>query len=593
MDFLRPDFGPNQREYVFMIEDNNETTQLKMAQIMIVDDEPINIDVVQAFLEEEGYTDFILLEDSTMALSAIESQRPDLLLLDLMMPNVSGFDILSAVRAHDKFKYLPVIILTAASDPQNKLKALGLGATDFLAKPLDQSELILRVRNTLAAKAYQDQLAYYDSLTNLPNRQLFEEEFGWAISTAERHTEKVALLNIEIDQFDSLNNRFGVDVGDQILKITAQRIQEVIRDTDFIARYPENAEHELKLFQINSSSFTVLLSRIHHTDNSAEIATRILAKISDVMLAENREIYVSASIGVALYPVDSENHDELLRLASSAKDSAMKMGGGNFQFFSPQSMEIYEQRQKLEAQLHKALDRNEFVLYLQPKVAVATGEIVGAEALIRWQLGEKLIPPLDFIPLAEETGLIIPIGKWCLEEGMRQLKHCHQVLNKMICMSINVSAKQFVDDEFMSAVESIVEKSGIDPQFITLEITESLLIDDIEQKISMLHKLKNFGFKLSIDDFGTGYSSLSYLRRLPVDELKIDRSFVCELDGYPESQAIVSTVVFLAKKLNLLTVAEGIEKPSELEYLQNVACDQYQGFMFSRPVPFEQFLTLL
>lgn len=567
--------------------------KLKNATIMIVDDEPINVDVVQAFLEEDGYSKFITVSDSTQALATIEKSKPDLLLLDLMMPDVSGFDILKAVRAHPKFSYLPIIILTAATDSENKLKALDLGATDFLAKPLDQSELGLRVRNNLAAKAYQDQLAYYDPLTKLPNRQLFMEELSWALQFAKRHDDEVAILSIGVDDFNKINDTIGVSAGDEILCLVGERIEMVVRGEDLLSHADGFKNTELKLFHLERGAFTLLLSRMESAENAAIVAKRILEKIKLPTQTENRDIALTASIGLTTYPAESDDPLNLLRLASSAKDYARKQGGDRFLFSSPTISEMYGKRLRLEANLRRAVKEQEFVLYYQPKVEIKTGRIVGVEALVRWNSPVGFVSPADFIPLAEETGLILPLGEWILEEVCRQLKQWHQFDDAPISMSYNLSVGQLADPNILAKLKGIIFKSGIDPQFLTIEITESLLIDNIDEKVDLLHDLKRIGVKLSIDDFGTGYSSFSYLRQLPVDELKIDRSFVSEITTYKESQALVAAIIFLAKSLNMETVAEGIEKREELKFLHQQKCDQFQGYLFSPPVSSEQMLQLL
>jgi diguanylate cyclase (GGDEF)-like protein len=571
----------------------NFKQQMVKAVIMIVDDEPINIDVVQAFLEDDGYRNFVKVTEPNKAISAVEEARPDLLLLDLNMPEVSGFDILSEVRSHHKYSHLPVIILTASTDTESKLQALELGATDFLAKPLDQSELALRVRNTLYAKAYQDQLAYYDSLTNLPNRQLFLEELGWSLNVAKRHDEKLALLSIEIDKFSKIKDTIGIGAGDEVLRTIAQRIQSVVRDMDLLGRAMGDDETEMRLFHTDSSVFSLLLNRLQNAESTAYIAERILEKCRQAISHKENEIFVTASIGIATYPAEADQGPALLKLSTSAKDFAKKRGGNCFQFSSESIRENYEQRIKIESLLHKAVQENNFVLHYQPKVDLVTGTILGVEALIRMQTDEGLIYPDDFISLAEETGMIIPIGKWCLHEACHQLQTWCQAGKVPISMSVNLSAQQFTDENFLDVVKEIISTSGIDPAFLTLELTESLLLDDIEQKIKILHDLKEIGVKLSIDDFGTGYSSLSYLRKLPVDELKIDRSFIMEVSDNSDSRAIVSTIIFLADSLDLLTVAEGIEESVEFSFLKEQGCDQYQGYLFSRPIPGDELFKLL
>ncbi len=567
--------------------------KLTDSTIMIVDDEPINIEVVQAFLEEEGYTTFITVEDSTRAMKILEEKRPDLVLLDLQMPEVSGFEILAEAREHPKFKHLPIIILTASTDTESKLKALGLGATDFLAKPLDPCELGLRVRNTLGAKAYQDQLAYYDPLTKLPNRQLFLEELSWALKGAKRHHEQLGLLSIEIDNFEKINDTIGLGAGDEVLCLVAQRIQEVIRNVDVLTLSATNKDPGMTLYHLDGSVFSLLLDRIENPESAAVVAERILRALRGPMQVDSREIYVTASLGIATFPDAGDDRSTLLRLASSAKDYAKKLGGDSFQFSSHAINEMYEKRLRLETRLRKALARNEFVLYYQPKVDLKTGEIEGVEALVRWNSDEGLMFPGDFIPLAEETGLIIPLGEWVLEEACRQLKVWNDSGKINLGMSVNVSVKQFAAPGFIATVKRILDDSGINPGLLTIELTESHVLGDIDEKITLLQSLKAMGLKLSIDDFGTGYSSLSYLRTLPVDELKIDRSFIMDVSDRADSRAIVSTIIYLAQSLNLFTVAEGIEKQEELAFLQMQGCHQYQGYLFSRPVPAAELFALL
>jgi diguanylate cyclase (GGDEF)-like protein len=575
-------------------ESQEESQDLLNATIFMVDDEPITMEVVQAFLEEAGYRNFVLIEKSTEAMTSLEKQRPDLLLLDLAMPQVSGFDILKSVRVHPKLKHLPVIVLTSSSDYQDKLTALDLGATDFLAKPVDPSELRLRVRNTLGAKAYMDQLAYYNPVTKLPNRHLFMEQLEWSLNAARRNGENLALLAIELDQFNRISDALGLLAGDDVLQQLALRIKEIVRSIDTLGHFEIDEYIPGNLFHFDGGTFALILHRIRNERNAALAAQRMLEAIRAPLTVESTEIYMTASIGIATYPAEDGDNIYMLQLASSAKDYAKNNGGNTFQFSSRQINTQYQQRLSLEAKLRRALDRNELVLHYQPKLDVQTNAIAGVEALLRWQTKDHgLITQNMFIPMAEETGLIIPIGEWVMSRACKQLSEWQEGGKAPIGMAVNLSAVQFQNPEMHSIFKRIIENSGIDPQLVTLELTESMLLEDIENKIESMKRLKDFGLKLSIDDFGTGYSSLSYLRRLPLDELKIDRSFFVNLFEDTKGRSLISSLIFLAHNLNLRTVAEGVETEEQLRFLQKERCDLYQGFLFKPPLESAEVLELL
>jgi diguanylate cyclase (GGDEF)-like protein len=564
------------------------------ATIVIIDDESTTMEVVKTFLEEAGYHSFVLIENSSEAMPILEQQRPDLILLDLMMPQVSGFDLLKTVRAHPKLKHLPIIILTSSSDNQDKLLALDLGATDFLAKPVDPSELRLRVRNTLAAKAYMDRLAFYDPVTRLPNRHLFMECLEWCVNSARRNGEKLALFSIELDQFDKASDTLGLFAGDDILRQLTQRFKGVVRGIDMLGHFEFDEYLPVNLFHLNGGVFTLLLHRLNNERDAALVADCLLESIRSPLSVANTEIYLTASIGIATYPTEDVDSLSLLQLASGAKDYTKNQGGDSFHFSSRQINAQYQQRLDLEARLRKAIDRNELVLYYQPKLDVQTNAIAGVEALLRWNTCDHgIVLPRKFIPLAEETGLMIPMGEWVLSRACKQLAEWRQQGAAQLSMAVNLSTIQFQKQDMLNVFKRIANTSGVDPRSIILEVTESMLLENVESKIETMNRLKGLGFKLSIDDFGTGYSSLSYLRRLPLDELKIDRSFFINLFEDERSRALVSSLIYLARNMNLRTVAEGVETKKQLRFLQTEGCDQYQGFLFSPPVPPEKLLNML
>ena len=561
---------------------------------MMVDDEPITMEVVQAFLEDAGYQHFVLVDDPKQAMATLEEKNPDLLLLDLMMPEVSGFDLLKSLRAHPKFKHLPVLILSSSSDNADKLQTLDLGATDLLSKPVDPSELQLRVRNTLAAKAYLDQLAFYDPLTKLPNRYLFLEQLEWTLKGAKRNRDKFALLSIELDQFDKINDTLGLFAGDDVLRQLAQRISGLVRSADLLAHFKIDEEAAVNLFHFEGGVFSLILHRLQRERDAARAAQRLLEAIRQPLQINGTEFYVTASIGISTFPTENVDSVDMLQLASSARDYVKSHGGNAFQFSSRQINIKYQQRISLEARLRRALDRNEFVLHYQPKLDVATNTIIGVEALLRWQIPDRgLVPPDQFIPLAEDTGLIIPIGEWVLAHACQQLTAWQEAGRAPIDMAVNLSPVQFQSPDMLAVFRQTIDNSQIDPQRLTLEVTEGVLLENVDSKIDMLNRLKALGVRLAIDDFGTGYSSLSYLLKLPLDELKIDRSFIMNLLEDTKSRALVSSLVHLARSLNLLTVAEGVETEGQLDLLHNEGCDQYQGFLFSPGLPSDKLFKML
>jgi diguanylate cyclase (GGDEF)-like protein len=569
---------------------------LQNFSVMMVDDDPIMLEFVQTYLEEAGYKSFVTTSDPAEAMQLFVQHRPDVLLLDLKMPGVSGFDILSQIRSHDELRYTPVVILTAESESATKLKALELGATDLLTKPVDPSELRLRLRNVLAFKAYQDRLADYDMLTGLPNRRKFRGELASALDRTQP-SRACALLHVDLDRFKQVNDTLGHRVGDRLLCAVAERLAHALSN-DEATSWPSSpdAEHGVRLSRISGNGFSILLPNLHNlkkVDTAGSLARRIVSCLSAPFNIDNHELFVTASIGIAVSPGDGQDADALLKHSEMAMYQA-KQRRGSYEFFSGEMNAHAVERHTLENQLRRATERGEFVLFYQPKVDIATQRITGAEALIRWKHPDLgFVQPGRFIPIAEETGLIVEIGQWVLRNACTQLKAWTDAGLGPLSVAVNVSSAQFNQRKVWHAVRGALERSGIKPELLVLELTESMLMENAAESIEMLYELKQMGVRLALDDFGTGYSSMTYLSRFPLDQLKIDRSFVSGLPAVRESAAIVGAIVALSKELGLEIVAEGVETSEQLQFLRSRQCNEYQGYLCSRPAPADVFAKLV
>lgn len=564
-------------------------SELTAANIMMVDDEPLLMDVLEILLQEKGYKNFVKVEDSREALTVLRETRPDVLLLDLNMPNVNGFDILSAVRSDPDTQHLPVIVLTSSSDADSKLRALELGATDFLAKPVDGSELSLRLRNTLLVKAYQEQLTYYDFLTHLPNRKLFIDRLDWLLAKARRENSHVAVVKIGLNRFKEINDTLGPAFADDVLKEVSTRLMSTVRESDVVSRL---GTYDLwrQLGRVGGDEFSIALSGLNTSSDARYIASRIHAALDEPFEKDNHELYLSASIGIAVFPEDGLETDKLISNASAATEFAKQQGRGYTQFYSAEINEHARRRIDMESALRRAIDQQEFVLHYQPKVDARTGHITGCEALIRWQSPELgLVRPDEFIPLAEEADLIQPIGEWVIAEACRQQVAWRDEGLCDLTVSVNVAGAQFRKGNLKLVVREVLDDTGIDPARLNLEITETMLMSNASSLHELLQEIRGMGPSFSIDDFGTGYSSFAYLKRFPVSELKIDRSFVIELADAHDDQAIVRAIIAMAQSLGMTVVAEGVEELEQLTFLKQAGCDLIQGFHFSKPLPPAEF----
>jgi len=677
--------------------------------VLVVDDDGSSRLMARTALERGGF-EVAEADGGAAALAAVGRRRPDVVLLDVVMPVRDGFTTCRDIRATPEGRAVPVLMVTALDDQEAIARAFDAGATDFVTKPVHWASLLHRIRymiraattaealrdsEALLAKAqriahlghwewdvragkvacsdivlsvfgmpperfddtfrafvshvhrgdrgavmaaFRDALkgaqtfstdfrvvhaegrvrvvhleaevardtsgrpqrvvgtlqdvterheaearirhmALHDALTDLPNRILFRERLARTLENARRARRKAAVLFVGLDRFTRINASLGYDVGDQLLKEAALRLTGCLE-------VAVGAGMRAEISRFGGDEFTLVLDRVDSPDDVATLARRILDILAAAYSLSGQDVYTTTSIGIALFPEDGTPVHELLRNADAALRHAKRQGKNTFRFYSPAMNAGAERRLALENDLQKALDHDELLLHYQPTVAMDTGRLVGFEALLRWQhprLG--LVPPGDFIPLAEETGLIVPIGEWVLATACAQGKRWADEGLPPFRIAVNLSARQFWQEDLAPTVGRILVDTRIDPRRLDLELTESTFMQDAEATVAALMSLKEMGLTLSIDDFGTGYSSLAYLQRFPLDALKIDRSFVRDVLTNPDSAAITRTVIAMARNLGLRVVAEGIEDVAQLAFLKAEGCHEGQGYYISRPMP--------
>ncbi|MEJ7819126.1 MAG: EAL domain-containing protein [Rubrobacteraceae bacterium] len=562
-----------------------EQRRLTTVRVLLVEDNPGDARLVELLLSEVISPEFDIAWAATLgeAFERLTENEFDVALLDLSLPDASGLDSVTALQS--TAPRLPLVVLSGMADEDVALSAIQGGAEDYLVKGLGDGALISRsIRYAIERKKSEERLAYlsqYDSLTGLANRALFQDRLLQAVARAERDGAMVALILLDLDRFKDFNDALGHDFGDVLLKTAATRMQECVRDADTVAR-------------LGSDEFGIILENVSDVQFVASVAQRISAALTEPFTMRDQEMYLSAGMGIAVRPPSEA--DGLMRDANAALGRAKAAGPDNYQFFSPEmNVEAFE-RLAFESSLRRALEREEFELYYQPQVDLHTGRIVGAEALLRWNHPEQgIVSPARFIPVLEQTGMILAVGAWVMETACKQTREWRdRGLLPDLRISVNLSAKQFAQRDLGEIISDILERTGLDPDAMELEVTESLLMEDTEESNLKLRQLKaNRGVRVSIDDFGTGYSSLAYLKRFPLDVLKIDQSFVRDLTEESDDASIVSAIVSLAHNLRLKVIAEGVETAAQLDYLRRQSCDEAQGYYFSRPLPADEFVHLL
>ncbi len=570
--------------------------------LLVVDDVPENIHELL-----EALKDSYRIQVACSGEKALEivhgAHPPDLVLLDVVMPGMDGYEVCRRIKATPTGNRIPVIFVTVMDAVEQKLKGFELGAADFITKPFDIDEVRARVRTHLelsrlrrfledlvaqrtamlevSEEKYRI-LAHRDPLTGLPNRVLFAEQLEQAILHAERNRGQFALLFLDLDNFKTINESLGHSRGDQLLIEVGRRLQAVRPGSDAIAR-------------IGGDEFNIIIERRPGMPWVDLIAQRMMEALAEPFLLDGQAVYVGATIGIALYPADGASAEVLQSNADAALHQAKLAGRGTLRFFSPEMSSRARSRLSLEADLRRALENDELCLYYQPLVDLVSGQIVGAEALVRWNHPERgMVSPGEFIPLAEESGLVVRLGDWVLREACRQIRQWCDTGLAPRQTSVNVSAVQLSRDGLVESVKDALACSGVAAERLELEITESSVMADHERSLRALADLRRLGVRLSIDDFGTGYSSLAYLQQLEVHKLKVDMSFVRDMTTNSGKASIVRAVVALGHSLGLEVIAEGVEDAGQARFLRAMQCDVIQGYLVSRPLPAEamtRFLT--
>jgi predicted signal transduction protein with EAL and GGDEF domain len=573
-------------------------------KILLADDNAASSKLLQKMLERSGF-DVVCVDNGRDAAECLlAADGPRMAILDWMMPLKDGPTVCREVRACTSNPYVYLILLTSRESSGDVVTGLEAGADDYLIKPCNAREMRARIRAGQRILELQDKLihdAHHDSLTDLPNRAFFSDRLAESVRTANRHLDyRFAILFVDIDRFKLINDSFGHLSGDKLMSGIAQRLLDAVRTEDAIFRIKTPRRSNRGLFdvvaRIGGDEFVILLDDIADIGNGVRVAERIQAALEPAFVICGEEVVITASIGIAMndkYPVDSA---DILHRADAAMYKAKLHGKARYEVSGPTAHTEGAQLFKFEKDLRNAVENKEFVIHYQPIIALEDCRIRGFEALVRWlhpELG--LVQPGDFIPVAEDTGLILPIGTWVLREACRQMQtwNTRFAPDDPVTVYVNISPKQFEPQNLVQCVKGALENSGLDPKCLELEVTENLTMQDAARAAKILRDLNDLGVSLSLDDFGTGYSSLSYLHRLPIRTLKIDRSFIFELENRRESRGIVQTIIALGHNLGMKVIAEGVENEEQFKILKSLRCDLAQGFLFSRPVEAENAAAML
>ncbi|MEA5510714.1 EAL domain-containing protein [Crocosphaera sp. UHCC 0190] len=581
------------------------------ANILIVDDKQANLRILSTMLEKQGYKVRAVMSGG-MAIMAAQTMPPDLILLDIKMPDLDGYEVCQQLKKRSETCQIPVIFLSALQDVADKIKAFQVGGVDYITKPFQFEEVLARVSTHLALRTAryqlqqlnleleqrvkertldleqaQEQLLYdalHDKLTKLPNRSLFLERVERARKRGQEENNYLfAVLLLDLDRFKVINESDGHAVGDRLLIAISRKLETLVSSADTVAR-------------LGGDEFAILLDPIDDVNEALRITQQVKEALTSEFQLQERTVFTSPSIGLALSLPTYESAEEIVRDADIAMARAKQQGRGRYEIFN---QEMHLQALKLldlETDLRQAIERQEFQVYYQPIMTLNPPKLVGFEALIRWQHPDKgFISPVEFIPVAEETGLIIPIGQIVLDQVCCQIQDWQTQFPQatVLKVGVNLSSQQLKNAEIIQQIDETIAKTRLTPKNLKVEITESLLMENTTIATHLLTELKKRSIDICLDDFGTGYSSLSYLHRFPVDTLKIDRSFVNCIGKPEEKLEIIQSIITLAHNLNMDVVAEGIETQAQLDYLRSLDCDLGQGYFFNRPLPPEEAIKLL
>jgi len=545
--------------------------------ILLVEDKAADTRIILQLLaefpaERHGVTHVRRLDEALRVLGVMSFKAA---LVDVSLPDNRGLEAVARLRA--AAPSLPIVVVAGMKDESLALQALEAGGQDYLIKGLFDGGLLNRaIRYAVERKDSEEKLthlAYYDQLTGLSNRRLFGERLSLALARAKRQQTRVTILFLDLDRFKGINDSFGYQAGDELLKEVGRRLMESIREFETSAR-------------LGGDEFAIILQDLEHQQEAMVVTQRLLDILAAPFQIDGQEVGVTASVGIAFYPENGDGIEQLLKCADSAMHRAKERGRHSYQIFSREMHSEALTRMSLERDLRQALERNEFRLHYQPQLSLEDNALRAVEALVRWQHAERgLIAPMDFISLLEDTGLIVSVGEWILRNACRQVREWQQGGLPDLRVAVNLSPRQFEDKNLVEIVGRALTDFQLSPECLELEITESHLMRDTERTKSTLASIKSLGVRIAIDDFGTGYSSLAYLKRFPIDSLKIDQSFVRDITTHRDDASIAAGIIGLGHKLRLDVIAEGVETEEQMAFLYQEGCDAVQGYLCGRPQP--------